>query len=89
MQAGNVQSAQKTEKIQKVKKALEKIDAVGSFNSYGSKLWGSFLVKDENCENIFRNIDRESMSSITFTILNQFNDGERIQKCLTDWAKGD
>lgn len=72
-----------------MKRALDKIDAVGSFNSYGSKLWGSFLVKDDNCENIFRNIDRESMSTITFNILNRYHDSERIEKCLKDWAKGD
>ena len=88
MNAGSKQGAEKATIIKAVRQALEKFDVVGSFNSYGRKLWGSFLVKGGEVDNALRLVQRELMG-IDFIWLDRFNDSSMIEKCLNDWAKGD
>jgi hypothetical protein len=60
---------------------------VGSFNSHGTKLWGSFLVK-RNTVN-FSKVEKDNMGFVSFVELDAVKDELQIQKCLADWARGD
>ena len=61
---------------------------VGSFNSYSSKLWGSFLLKDDGCDHALKVVEKQFIG-VTFFELNRINDSQMIEKCLQDWAKGE
>ena len=64
-----------------------KADCVGSFNSHGSKLWGSFLVKRGEVN--FSKVEKDYMGFVSFVELDSVNDEAQITKCLADWAKGE
>jgi hypothetical protein len=62
-------------------------DAVGCFNTYNGKLWGSFLIKEDSCENALLRVEEDFC--VQFTYLDMVNDEQQIQKSLQDWARGD
>ena len=72
MNAGKQQGAQKSDIIQSVKKVVGKADCVGSFNSFGTKLWGSFLVKRNEVN--FSKIEKDYMGFVSFVELDPDND---------------
>ena len=49
----------KTEICGAMRNAMLHQDCVGSFNSYNGKLWGSLLLKKQECENALAGIEQE------------------------------
>lgn len=88
MNAGSKGASIKADIIKAIKRALEKSDVVGSFNTHGSKLWGSFLIKGEEIDHALKQVTKEFMS-VDFITLNRIHDSSMIEKCLSDWARGD
>lgn len=87
MNAGKKQNHEKGEVVQAVIRALGDCDAVGSFNYFNSRLWGSFLMKEEETQRL-RAVERDNFG-VNFTFLNSYGDETQIEKCPNDWAKGD
>ena len=87
MNAGKVQAQEKSDIVSAILKAIGNCDAVGSFNYWNGKFWGSFLIKEEECYRL-REVTN-SHYSVMFNELDNDNDSHLIEKCPSDWAKGD
>ena len=73
MNAGKKDSSLKAEIIKAIRQAFGKADVVGSFNSYASKLWGSFLLKDDGSDHALKMVENQFIG-VTFFQLNRIND---------------